>query len=139
MTRPLAQQTRVLQSALDDQRPVAMHDMFTAWRLSGSKAIRIASEGNDLASALQSAQLVCSHKDRLFILQTDRRSGDKMLHCYVIKQGARQYRGITEGWVCPLKADPLFSMPVIDFAPDEPWTWSPGADVVGFDRSEVSA
>ena len=120
-----------------------MRDIFTAWRLShGSRtATRLDCKGGDLAEALQSASRLCQHKDVLFVLHTDRISGIKRLHCFVIRNGKREYRVDREtgipGMVTPSKPDCIFDMAVIDFHPAEPWSWTPGADVVGIDPSII--
>lgn len=132
------QALRMHEAAANDARP--LHDLFTAWvqrHKYGSEPARINCHVRTFDEAMQGALMSCQHKDTLFLLHTDRISGNKMLHCYVIRQGKRIYRGALEGWVAPLKPDLVFSMPVIDFAPVEPWRWTPGCDVVGADRGVI--
>ena len=130
------QALRMHEAAANDARP--MHDLFTAWVQRGNgTAQRIDCHVRSFDEALQGALMSCQHKDTLFLLHTDRISGNKMLHCYVIRQGKRIYRGALEGYVAPLKPDLVFSTPVIDFAPVEPWRWTPGCDVVGADRGFI--
>lgn len=119
-------------------------DTFKAWRQrEGGKAQPLDIEGSCLADALRSACASCGHKDVIFILQTIPSCPDKALHVYVIRQGPRQHRVNPEtgvpGWFHPLKTDNLFSLPVRQFEPVEPWRWSPGADVVGADRETIDA
>ena len=117
----------------------AMTDTFDAWRFrDGPNSIALQIDADTLADALSQAQARCGHGDTLFIRQTHALSGKLTLHCWRIRQGKRVYRGALEGFVAPLKPDPLFSMMVDAFAPTEPWRWKPGADVVGMDRNTIT-
>jgi hypothetical protein len=123
-------------------RTVRLHDTFSAWRQrDGGKASRLECGGAILADVLSEAQAQCQHKDVLFILHRDGLTGDKTLHCYAIRQGKPEwvrkpgFAHVVQ--VKPLKADPLFVLPVRQFDPVEPWSHTPGCDVVGMDRETV--
>lgn len=124
----------------------AIGDTFAAWRIADgndSAAYPLECVATTLAEAVDSAAPSCCHKDTLLILATEGRSGRKTLHAFRIKQGKRTYRTdpLTRvaGFVAPLYAEKQFTLPVEDFAPVEPFRWTPGCDVVGVDRSVVEA
>lgn len=129
---------------LPPERAFRMSDTFDIWRLriGDAYAVRLDIDASTLAEAKANASACCSHKDVLFIRETLRAARTGVaLHAYVVRQGKREYRVNHEtgvpGYVAPLKLDHLFSLPVNAFDPLQPWTWTPGADVVGIDRTLI--
>lgn len=116
-------------------------ETYCAWRvLANGTSQPVEITATSLAEAIQSAALHCQHKDYFTVLQTTA-SGKNIEHvCYVKQQAARWVRkpGFAHAvQVRPLSADVLFSRAVAAVEPVEPWRWTPGADVVGVDRSEI--
>lgn len=120
-------------------------DDFAAWRILGNgKADPIEIAAGTLAEALDQAKINCIHKQVLVIRHTDYRTRKITAHFYRIKRSTRNvtYRPALDGGPPVreglLEAEPVTSMEVTAFSPVEPFRWSPGADVVGVDRSLVS-
>jgi len=122
-----------MQGNIRRMQPIRIAPEFKVWRVTPHGNIPIETTGETLADVVNEAQLSCYHKDQLIVLATDGKGS--IAHFHQIKQGKREYRRnpLTgePGFVAPLYAAPLFQMAVHDFAPVEPWCWSPDADVVG--------
>lgn len=122
------------------RRASRIADTFSVWRQTdGGKASRLVCDSAILPDVLREAASQSAHKDVLFILHTDGLTAEKTVHAYVMRQGKREWRvdRVTRvgKWDHPLKADPLFSLPVTHFAPIEPWRWTPTADPIGTNPS----
>jgi hypothetical protein len=95
-----------------------------------------------MKDAQAKASLSLQHKDTLLIYENDERTRRKVLHVFKVRQGAVQWRrnaetGLSERWH-PLKLDPLFSLPVDEFAPKRPFD-AFRDDPVGVDCGLVEA
>lgn len=110
---------------------------FEAWRVCASgKAQPIEVAAETLADAVSAAALHCQHKDVFLILETDTQAGTFTLHSYTVKRkSSAKWNG--ERKVHDCYAERLFSMAVTEFAPVEPWRWTPGCDVVGRDSNPI--
>lgn len=118
----------------------ALTDSFEAWRVRDTAtAVPLEVTACSVEEALQQAQASCGHKDTLLLLQTHARTEKQTLHVFRIRQGKRVYRGVIEGFVTPLHAEPQFAIGVVRFQPEEPFRWSADCDVVGVDRRELRA
>ncbi|NML93772.1 hypothetical protein [Novosphingobium olei] len=129
-------------NAVSPIRPVHA-TTFHAWRIPASttQAYPLDTEGaQTLADAVNAAAPRCNHKDALQVLHTNGK-GERLLVVYAIKQGAPTYRKCPDKLIdvrfVPLKPVELYRVAVEDFAPVEPWSWSPGADPVGLNRGLV--
>lgn len=92
--------------------------------------------------ALNAALPQCHHKDVLAILYGHDGKREKVLRFYAIKQQSKPvYRRNPETLLTeamrPLYAALLMETKVHGFDPVEPWRWTPGADVVGIDRTLI--
>lgn len=120
---------------------------FTVWRTCdetpGNEAHPLRITADTLAEAVQEAAQSCHHKDTLVVLEVDHVTRTQTQHAYrIVRKAAKWIRDPVTGLeqrINPLEASPLFSMAVKSFAPVEPWRWSPGADVVGVDRTLIDA
>lgn len=116
---------------------------FAAWRTSDEtahhEAHAICVTAATLSEAVEQAKLSCHHKDTLVILESDQARRKQTQHAYrIVRKAAKWVRDPVTGLeqrITPLDATPLFSMAVAVFEPVTPWRWSPGADVVGVDRT----
>lgn len=132
-------------NALSRIKPQRTHT-FKAWRTTKdtqhNEAHPLPVDADTLADAVEQAAPSCHHKDTLLVLATDAATRKSTLHSYAIVRKAAKYvrnpvTGLTDR-ISPLEPSLLFSVAVSEFAPVEPWRWSPGADVVGVDRSLIT-
>lgn len=123
-------------------RPLVRH-AYQAWCIldngRGECSPVDVSDVGTLSGALAKVPLI--HKQHVMIRETDTMTGKSVEHLYAVKarkQWVRAEDGTTRNVAVPY-ADRLFSMARNGEMPAEPWSWSPGADVVGIDRNEVRA
>ncbi|QCI93358.1 hypothetical protein [Novosphingobium sp. EMRT-2] len=120
-------------------RPLVRHT-YRAWHIMDSTecaAIDVA-DATTLAEALGKVPLF--HKRHFVIHETDTITGKTVAHFYQVKETKKWLKcpdtGVTRNVGVPYSVK-LFAMAMDAFDPVEPWSWSPGADVVGADRNEV--
>jgi hypothetical protein len=116
---------------------------FRAWSIGESNSIaypREIGEPATLAEAVRRA-MPAQHKARFMVLVENAVTRTGTLHIYAVKQSSKTVRIPHEDgtWRVgkPLLPEALVSLEVRAFDPVEPWRWSPGADVVGVDRTLV--
>jgi hypothetical protein len=134
---------RIPDEALVSPRNIRAHtvDHFTAWRVAhgGRTALPIDLAVVTMQDAISEAEQRCNHKDTLLIVH--RGLSGRMLHAFAIKQSSKVIRVPHEDgtwrYMKPLKSAPLFSVPVNDFSPVEPFVWTRGCDVVGVRNNPV--
>lgn len=118
----------------ENARPFA-RETFTCWakRDGDAKASRFTVSATTLPEIEREIAAGPYYGMTVLVLGEDTIAGTKLLHVYRIRRG--KWLGRTDprtfAKVYPHTADKLFSMPVRDFSPVEPWRWTPGCDVVG--------
>lgn len=119
-----------------------MHHTYKAWKVSdfsGESYPLDVSAATNLSAAVEHAAMLCSHKDVFTVLHAHPVTGAGFLHVYYVEQSAKSRRvPHSDGtWrvLRPMKPRRVTHIAVNNYDPKEPWTWSPGADVVG--RSNV--
>lgn len=117
---------------------------FEAWTI-GADGIHfpVKLTAETLAEAVEQATQICPDKGRFVVLETAPLAASRKLHIYALRKKAAKWRrnpvtGAEERYE-PRFADPIVIMKVDTYVPVEHFTWSPGCDVVGFDRSVVEA
>ena len=134
MTR-LKQQARVMEHVEAQQRGAFFDRLphvrqFRAWRLAGglstvTEARRVSIDAHTLEEACAQASHAARHKDTLFVQEIDEAKRVNRVHAFLIQEGAAVWRkntvtGLSERKK-PLKAKPLFVLPVEAFEPARPF------------------
>ena len=133
---------QALAACLADVQPArvtALAKSYTAWRvLSDRQSERMAVIAASLDAAVAEIAPRCRHKDHFIIAEQDALSGRTTAHFYTVKRKSAPryvYRDHQTHRTNDLYAERLFGLAVNAFEPVEPWSWSPGADVVGRDEA----
>lgn len=117
-------------------------ERFTAWRILGNGTSQPLDTGDatTLDDAASNALQGCQHKDHFTVLHTNV-AGKQTEHVYYVKAGKPVFvrkPGFAHAvQIKPLSLEHRFSRKLAEFAPVEPWRWTPGCDVVGIDRNVV--
>ena len=117
---------------------------FAVWRiLESGQHYPLHISATTLGDIVAEAADQCGHKQQFLIRQTDSVTGAIVLRIHQIKQGKEVWLNVP-GVAHAIKSyrkNPalICTMLVESFEPAEPWKWTPGADVVGVDRTIVEA
>lgn len=112
---------------------------FDAWRVVSGKAHTLITNATS-DEDWRLATTVCQHKEQVWVRER-MANGKTFLHVFAVREKAATYRYCQETKQ-PVRFKPRFldlvsSVEITEFSPVTPWEWTPGADVVGIDRTVV--